>query len=315
MSRERLAAILNNLEQAKINWREQVAFFEEELSITANPVQKFELTKRIQSLNEEINRISSQIKSLKEETNQHTSQFQFTEEIKFTHEDVKPSNEILIFARRSISQVMAMLFVDLMRLLYVALSDIARSANYARYSEFIDLAEQHFADLRSHITRFSVNLDIQTHEISLQIERRLSWVLGQIKRMASLSINGRDYLNKMGQISQQLHEFCLITLSEEYEHVIKQVHAELLGAVKNFNFVIETASLDDVLKLRLYVQSSLLRHNIDVASTEINTISDDMDLIFGIYYFVLDKKLLDYRFYFTKQDFRSIGHGNDSLTV
>jgi hypothetical protein len=216
-------------------------------------------------------------------------------EILATDKNVK-DNEKKFFARCAISQAMTMVFVDLMRLLYVAYSDAGRAANYERYPVFIDVAEQYFSDLRSHIARFSVDLDTQFHEISLQLERRLSWILGRIKRGLDLSANDSDYFNKMQQIGQKLYEFCSNSMGEKYEYVVNQVDKNLSCAIQDFGIVIKTASLDDVLRLRFYVQSQLLESNVNADGSKIYTIADDMDLDFGVYYFVLDQKLLDCKF-------------------
>ena len=95
-------------------------------------------------------------------------------------------NEKVAFALHTISHSMTMVFVDLMRLLYVVTSDIARTANVERYGEFIDMAEQHFADLRNHIARSSNELDAQLNELSLNLDKRISFILGRLKRGPNL---------------------------------------------------------------------------------------------------------------------------------
>ena len=203
------------------------------------------------------------------------------------------NSEKATFARRIISQTMTMVFVDLMRLLYVAVSDTARAANVARYSEFIDIAEQHFADLRSHLARASIELNAQLNELSLQLERRLSWILGRLKRGPDLSGNEDEYFKKMKQIGQQLNSFCTTAIGKEYENTIHQVDTHLSRAIEDSGIAVETASLNDIFRLRLYVQTQLLHNSRSVDGARIFTIADDMDQDFGIYYFALDQKLLD----------------------
>jgi septal ring factor EnvC (AmiA/AmiB activator) len=55
------------LEQTLRNWQEKLAYFENELSITASSMQKFELQKRIQECEREIKRIETSLKSLGED--------------------------------------------------------------------------------------------------------------------------------------------------------------------------------------------------------------------------------------------------------
>lgn len=56
---------IEKLEEAKRNWEEKRANFECELSITASASQKFEMQKRIQECEKEINRINATLESLK----------------------------------------------------------------------------------------------------------------------------------------------------------------------------------------------------------------------------------------------------------
>ena len=52
---------LEQLKEAKRNWEERRAYYERELSITANPEQKFELRKRIEECKKEIRRIEAEL--------------------------------------------------------------------------------------------------------------------------------------------------------------------------------------------------------------------------------------------------------------
>lgn len=58
---------LEDLKQALNNWQERIAYYERELSINANPEQKFELQKRIQEGEQEIKRIKTKINSSQED--------------------------------------------------------------------------------------------------------------------------------------------------------------------------------------------------------------------------------------------------------
>jgi Effector-associated domain 1 len=202
---------------------------------------------------------------------------------------------ITTLARHTISQTMAMVFVDLMRLLYVATGNLVRTVNAARYPEFINIAEQHFADFRSHIARFSTVLDVQLNELSLQIERRLSWVLWRLKSGPDLFGND-DYFNKMQEIGQQLHSFCINAVGEGYQKVVHQIDESLSHAIINSGIAVRIAPVDEIFRLRSNVQSQILENSISVYDTRIFTIADDMDHNFGISYFVLDQKLLKHKF-------------------
>ena len=67
MSREKL-------EQTKRNWEEKLAEYEYELSITASAPQKFELRKRIEECQQEIERITKKIESLEKESQSQNNQ-------------------------------------------------------------------------------------------------------------------------------------------------------------------------------------------------------------------------------------------------
>ena len=64
------------LEQALRNWREKLAEYEHELSITSSSPQKFELRKRIQECEEQINRIKTNIESLEKGNKPSIAQLQ-----------------------------------------------------------------------------------------------------------------------------------------------------------------------------------------------------------------------------------------------
>ena len=202
-------------------------------------------------------------------------------------------NEKAAFARRTISHTMTMVFVDLMRLLYVATSDIARSANVSRYGEFIDIAKQHFADLRNHIARSSNELDAQLNELSLNLDKRISFMLGRLGRGPDLNGNSDDCFKKMKQIGKQVDGFCTTTIGEGHERVVQRIDIYFSRAIEELSIIVETAPLDDIFRLRLYVQSRLLNDGYSLDGSKIFTIADDMDQDFGIYYFALDKKILD----------------------
>lgn len=208
---------------------------------------------------------------------------------------LKPVN-ITTLARHIISQTMAMVFVDLMRLLYVATGDVARTVNAARYPEFINTAEQHFADLRSHIARFPTELNLQLHNLSIDIERRLSWALLKLKSGPDLPQNEDYYFKNMQELGQKLHSFCMNAIGEEYQIVAHQVAESLFCAIRNSGIAVKIASLEEIFRLRLYVQSQILENSISVYGKRIFTIADDMDHNFGISYFILDQKLLECKF-------------------
>jgi predicted NACHT family NTPase len=92
VSRERLEQTLRELEQAKVNRQEQLAFFEIELSLTANPPQKFELQKRIQECDQEISRINAQLEFIKKDIELYTNQQKIQEKTKSNPQSDRTEN-------------------------------------------------------------------------------------------------------------------------------------------------------------------------------------------------------------------------------
>ena len=202
------------------------------------------------------------------------------------------SIERRIFGGQAISQTMAMLFVDLMRLLYVASSDVAKGANVERYVEFIRLADQHFDDLRSRIAASSVILDAHSHKQIDQLELRLSWMLGRLKNGPNLSGEYRSYFTKMMQIGTALHELCLGAAGEHYQSITTHVEENVERSLKQSRRGVGSPSLNETFLLRLKLQTELLSESHELENSSISTIADDMDQDFAIRYFVLDYQLL-----------------------
>jgi hypothetical protein len=203
-------------------------------------------------------------------------------------QDFAPRN-FKSLAGRAISQTMAMVFVDLMRLLYVASSDLANSANADRYTEFIEVADQHFGDLRSRIATYSLALDTSSHEQINRLELRLSWMLGRLKRESNLSDSHEQYFEKMRQVGEGLNRFCIANATAQHKHNYENAVATIKSTLEGFP--LNLSSLDDMFRLRLEAQTQLLSA-IRESDAQIFTIADDMDQNLAISYFILDYQLL-----------------------
>ncbi|HLL75616.1 MAG TPA: DUF4062 domain-containing protein [Pyrinomonadaceae bacterium] len=198
-----------------------------------------------------------------------------------------------VLAGRAISQTMAMVFVDLMRLLYVTSCNLANHANARRYPEFIEIADQHFGDLRSRIATYSLALNTESHEQINQLELRLSWVLGRLKRKPDLSNSYEEYFEKMRLIGDGLNRFCIANAGEQYKNSYENAVAKIKSTLEGFRLNLN--SLDDLFQLRLKAQTHLLEAARESDGARIFSISDDMDQNFAILYFVLDYILLTMR--------------------
>jgi hypothetical protein len=201
-------------------------------------------------------------------------------------EDRKP------LARRVISQTTAMLFVDLMRLLYIASNDRVRNAHAGWHVEFVNFATQHLEELKSHFTRLSVSLGTELEAQSCDLERQLSYMLNKLKVEQDLSGECDEYFMRMHKIGRELHDFCMTALGESYERTFDRVREKVNRQLTENRSAITRLGLDQIWSLRLNTQTDLLETSRDLGETELYTISDDMTHQMAIPYFILDYKIL-----------------------
>jgi hypothetical protein len=192
-----------------------------------------------------------------------------------------------MLAGRKISETMTMMFVDLMRLLYVSTSDIAYKANVENYSKFTDLARLHLDNIKSHVSTFSASLDAELVEQSCDLERQLSYMLNELKSAPDLTLKNTVYFAQMRGIGEELHEFCLAALGKHYKQDADLVASKIEKALNQKETLSERPSLNEIFVLRLKIQSELL-----LKDSNIGSIKDDIKQRSGILYFVLDYLLL-----------------------
>lgn len=196
-------------------------------------------------------------------------------------------------AGRAISQTMAMVFVDLMRLLYVRSGTLAYNANAGRYTAFIEIADQHFGDLRSRIATYSLALDTKSHEEINQMELRLSWMLGRLKSQPNPAVSHEAYFQKMRKIGEALRRFCDANVSEQYQNCHQNAEAQIESILKRYP--LDLSSPDETWQLRLETQTQLLKAMPTSDGVQILTIHDDMDQNLAVLYFAIDYLLLTMR--------------------
>jgi hypothetical protein len=191
---------------------------------------------------------------------------------------------------RAVTNTASMLFVDLMRLLYVASSDLARNANAERYHEFVDLAEQHLADFKSRKASFVTLFDQRFKEQLDSLEMRLSWMLGRLRIIVRdhgprVGTNRNHYYATMMKVADQLDELCSLAAIPDYDRIVESVCNNIEVLVRTPGAV-EAKSLDSLWRLRLSVQSILLK------GRSVRSIVEDMDHDFAVTYFAVDRQLL-----------------------
>jgi hypothetical protein len=195
-------------------------------------------------------------------------------------------------ASQALSQTMAMVFVDIMRLLYVASGDVVRRANIDRYSEFINVLDSHFQDLDARMAGFSHELEAELRERVFQLRSNLSYMSDQLRSGPSLDRKDIEYFANTHTISNRLHDFCLTVIGNQYSRIVENVQAKIERALMLKHSNLGSMSLDEVCLLRFKVQDQLLEESRIAGDATIFTIAGDMDQGFAIKYFVLDHILL-----------------------
>jgi|tagenome__1003787_1003787.scaffolds.fasta_scaffold20831542_2 hypothetical protein len=202
------------------------------------------------------------------------------------------SREREILAGEVISRAMAMVFVDIMRLIYVSSSKIAYQANAERYQEFIEMAEQHFDEMKSLVLRFTSDIGTDLHRLSCDIELQHSSMIRRLKRDPSLNAEKIHYLDKMCDVARQIEEFslntCEIYYSQSANHVRLMADEICHGHISHF----KTFSLDHVFRVRLRIQSEIIKNENVFYGFGLRSIAEDMVHKLAIPYFHVDFYLL-----------------------
>lgn len=86
------------------------------------------------------------------------------------------ARKVVESALSSLADLSATVFVDLMRLVNVAGGYRTRTANSQRYAEFVDMADQHFADFRIQVTRATDGTDADIVKQYTDLEARFGWL-------------------------------------------------------------------------------------------------------------------------------------------
>ena len=107
--------------------------------------------------------------------------------------------------RTSLVDTAAMCFVDVMRLTSVASSPAALRVNLDRYPEFVDIADQHLADLRTQTTRLSVTDAARIAKTVGEVERGIAWAIGRLRRGPKLDRSWPDFATMLVEIAGRVH--------------------------------------------------------------------------------------------------------------
>lgn len=194
-------------------------------------------------------------------------------------------------AYQALHGLLAATFVDVMRLFYVQSSPGAWAANASRYEDAIDLATLHVGSLRSTIEGFSATLDPDDYATCRKVEQRLAWMVSRLSKLSSIGVMDRGALELMAATSATLAEF--IEKEKDQRYVAAARTAE--DALDQCGFRgIATSDLvpDEIWHYRFACQNYILEQNEFPLSSQ-RTIMDDIDNELAIYYFALDRSLLE----------------------
>jgi len=172
----------------------------------------------------------------------------------------------------------AMVFVDVMRMLYTMAAPQARAVSVHRFAEFIRIAEQHWGVLRTHITLYATMLPPPSRTSAANIDRRLSGLLSKCNSGPDLSVRelllALDLARKTASTIEELG-------GRLPDYLASRSDVHRLAMASN------PATIDECFSVRLHLQNQLLR-----ARTDLQTIADDMDLKLALGYFAIDHELL-----------------------
>jgi hypothetical protein len=196
------------------------------------------------------------------------------------------------FARLTLADAATAVFVDLMRLSCVAGGDLARDANQSRYAEFVDIADQHFSDFRTQVTRLADDPDLDTIKKCSDVERGVSWAIVLLRRSPTLDRTWREFVTVLRDLAERV-DILADTVSKDYYRERARGAALVIQEVlQNVSPSTLENSADMFVKIRFKAQSAILAKMRAANEFVLGSIRDDMDRRLAIPYFVIDLELL-----------------------
>lgn len=192
-----------------------------------------------------------------------------------------------------VSEAAAMTFVDLMRLLYVASSDLAFKHNIDRYDEFVRMATDHSEDLRSQLDRFSPSVSSDSVEGSKRIERQVSWGLRRLRSRPTRPRVDEQLFRTMRTLGDDIHRFCLYPDHKRFQSEWSCVLRAIGGILSEIRERETGISLNELWGLRLRLQSEVLK-KCQSPRESLETVADDAVYALCFFYFAIDYHLLPY---------------------
>ncbi len=184
-----------------------------------------------------------------------------------------------------------MCFVDVMRLASVAASPAARTANQARYPEFVDIADQHLAELRAQTTRLVADTDPGVLARLTEVDRGISWAIGRLRRGPQLDRPWAQFIAPLRQAAERVNALAEVASPDYYASRLSEVAPIVSGTVP-MAFGSNLKDPDAFVRLRFEAQSLVVAEAKASGKFVIASIRDDMDQRLAIPYFAIDYALL-----------------------
>ena len=196
------------------------------------------------------------------------------------------------FARLTLADASTAVFVDVMRLSCVAGSDMARDANQSRYAEFVDVADQHFSDFRTQVTRLADDPDLDTITKCSDVERGVSWAIVLLRRRPILDRTWREFVAALRDLAERV-DILADTVSRDYYRERARGASLLIQEVlQNVSPATLADSADMFVQTRFKAQSAILAKMRTANEFVLGSIKDDIDRRLAIPYFIIDLELL-----------------------
>lgn len=196
------------------------------------------------------------------------------------------------YIRSSLADIATMAFVDVMRLACVAGSDLARTANQSRYSEFVDIADLHLSDFRTQVTRIAADSDLDTITKCGDVERGLAWAIVRLRRGPHLDRSWSEFVGDLCSLAKRVNALAESLSRDYYLGKVDEVVSLAQAAIQEVSSARLTRSADVFVQLRFSTQSAVINQMNETEDFALATIRDDIDRRLAIPYFTVDLALL-----------------------
>ena len=200
------------------------------------------------------------------------------------------------YARLTLADIAAAAFVDVMRLVCTAASPEARSANTGRHAEFIDIADQHFSEFRTQVTRLSADAEYETMQLAEGVERGIAYCLTRLRRAPQLDRPWGEFARLLRDLAERVNALALSVAGpylasrrDEISGALAQLHDE--SAQHDAPANIQGSPLA-FLRVRHATQNAVLAALRQRGGFSIATVRDDVDRRVAVPYFLVDLTLL-----------------------